>query len=134
MKKSIKLIVFMTLILFTIMAPTVKTYAETADIGGVANSANDFINTGKNPASNIIVVKADEMKGVSDLIYNVLFAVAIIVLVLWGTILGIQFITGAAEEKAEIKKALVPYVVGTIIVFSTFSIWKLVVTILQPLA
>ena len=116
------------------MAPTVKTYAATADIGGVANSANDFINTGKNPASNIIVVKADEMKGVSDLIYNVLFAVAIIVLVLWGTILGIQFITGAAEEKAEIKKALVPYVVGTIIVFSTFSIWKLVVTILQPLA
>ena len=90
----------MTLILFTIMAPTVKTYAATADIGGVANSANDFINTGKNPASNIIVVKADEMKGVSDLIYNVLFAVAIIVLVLWGTILGIQFITGAAEEKS----------------------------------
>lgn len=134
MKKSIKLIVFITLILFTIMAPTVKTYAATADIGGVVNSANDFINTGKNPSNTTIVVDPNETKGVSNLIYNVLFAVAIIVLVLWGTILGIQFITGAAEEKAEIKKGLVPYVVGAIIIFSAFSIWKLVLTVLQPLA
>ena len=37
---------------------------------------------------------------------------------------------GGAEEKANIKEVLVPYVVGCIVIFGAFAIWKLIVTIL----
>ena len=37
----------------------------------------------------------------------------------------------SAEEKAEVKKMLIPYIVGCIVVFGGFGIWKLVVNILQ---
>ncbi len=41
--------------------------------------------------------------------------------------------TSSIEEKAEAKKLLVPYVVGCVMVFGGFAIWKLVVTILQSI-
>ena len=36
----------------------------------------------------------------------------------------------SVEEKANIKEVLVPYVVGCIVIFGAFAIWKLIVTIL----
>ena len=36
-----------------------------------------------------------------------------------------------AEGKAQIKELLVPYIVGCIVVFGAFAIWKLLVTILS---
>ena len=38
---------------------------------------------------------------------------------------------GSVEEKADIKGLLIPYIVGCIIIFGAFAIWKLVVDILQ---
>ena len=35
------------------------------------------------------------------------------------------------EGKVEAKQLLVPYVVGCVMIFGGFGIWKLVVTILQ---
>ena len=43
--------------------------------------------------------------------------------------MGIKFMIGSVEEKAEIKAALVPFVIGCIVVFGAFGIWKIVVTI-----
>ena len=48
-----------------------------------------------------------------------------------GAILGIKLMISGIDEKAEVKKLLIPYVVGCIIIFGGFGIWKLVVTILQ---
>ena len=48
-----------------------------------------------------------------------------------GGIIGIKLMISSASEKAEAKKLLVPYVVGCVVVFGGFGIWKLVVTILQ---
>lgn len=64
------------------------------------------------------------------MLYNALLIIGIIIAVIVGAILGIKFMMGSVGEKADIKKLLVPYVVGCIIVFGAFGIWKLVVTIL----
>ena len=42
---------------------------------------------------------------------------------------GIKLIKEAVEEKAKIKELMVPYIVGCIVMFSAFTIWKIVVTI-----
>ena len=36
---------------------------------------------------------------------------------------------GSAEEKAQIKDALIPFIIGCIIVFGAFGIWKIFVNI-----
>ena len=55
----------------------------------------------------------------------------LVLAVIIGIILGIQFMTGSVEQKAKVKDALVPYIAGCIIIFGAFGIWKLVVTILR---
>ena len=55
--------------------------------------------------------------------------VAICVAVIIGAIIGVQFITGSIEGKAKIKEALVPYIIGCIVVFGAFFIWKTLVNI-----
>ena len=60
---------------------------------------------------------------------GVLFAIIVAVFV--GAILGIQFIIGGATAKAEIQKALPPYLIGCAVAFGAFFIWKIVVIILQ---
>ena len=51
--------------------------------------------------------------------------------VIIGMVIGIQFMTASVEEKAKIKESLVPYVVGCVVVFGAFGIWKLAVTVLS---
>lgn len=48
-----------------------------------------------------------------------------------GTILGIQFMVASAEDKAKVKEAIVPYVVGCIVIFGAFTIWGTAVNIGQ---
>jgi hypothetical protein len=54
-------------------------------------------------------------------------AVAIII----GLVLGIQFMVGSVEQKAKVKDSLLPYIIGCIVIFGAFGIWKLVLTILE---
>lgn len=86
--------------------------------------ADEFTNEGSSQ------IDATELQNFSNMLYNALLIIGIIIAVIVGAILGIKFMMGSVGEKADIKKLLVPYVVGCIIVFGAFGIWKLVVTIL----
>ena len=55
----------------------------------------------------------------------------IIVAVLVGAILGIQFMTAGIDKKVEVKQALFPYIVSCVVMFGAFGIWKLMVMILN---
>ena len=50
-----------------------------------------------------------------------------------GTIIGIQFMMASAEEKAKVKEALIPYVVGCAVIFGAFTIWSIAVNIGQDI-
>ena len=94
----------------------------------VIKSGDDFIKDGASDSSEI---KQDKLDDTVDKVYNAVLTLGIILTVLIGAILGIKFMVGGAEEKANIKEVLVPYVVGCIVIFGAFAIWKLVVTILS---
>ena len=72
-----------------------------------------------------------EIANVGKSIVGILQTVGIILSVIVLIILGIKYMMGSAEEKADIKGLLIPYIVGCVIIFGSFAIWKLVVTILQ---
>lgn len=50
-----------------------------------------------------------------------------------GTFIGIQFMVASAEDKAKVKEALVPYIIGCAVVFGAFTVWSIAVNIGQDI-
>lgn len=106
--------------------PEVSTSTSDGGIDDVLNDGESFINSGNEEKINIT-----ELQSFSKNIYNILFTIGIVVAVITGIVIGIKYMLGSVEEKADIKGLLIPYIVGCIIIFGAFAIWKLVVDILQ---
>ena len=64
-------------------------------------------------------------------VYNILLTIGIIVSLVWGVVLGIKFIFGSMEGKAQIKKQLIPYIIWVCVIFGSFIIWSIVVNTFQ---
>lgn len=91
----------------------------------IMDSAESFLETGADEG----VINEEALKSTSDYLYNILLTVAIALAVIVGAIIGIQFMIGSVEEKAKVKETLIPYIIGIFIIFASFTIWKIVVSI-----
>ena len=74
-------------------------------------------------------INQDNLKTLSGFLYNVLLSAGVVIAVIVAVVLGIQFMIGGAEGQAKVKEMLIPFVVGCVIVFGGFGIWKLALTI-----
>lgn len=101
------------------------TYVQAFSWGDVFGSADNFVEIGSSGSE----IDAGEVKKISDTIYNTLLTIGIVLSVIIGAVLGIKFMVSSVDEKAQIKEALIPYVVGCVVVFGAFGIWKLVMVI-----
>ena len=130
MKKSIimKFLIIICLILTIFIFNTNYVFA----ISDIISGADDFIKDGVKDDSPVIT--DDRLEEMSDLLYNSLLIIAIVIAVIVGLVIAIQFMTGSVSQKAKIKETLIPYVAGCIVIFGAFGIWKLVVTILSSTA
>ena len=102
-----------------------KNLSSEKSLEDMVNDADSFVNTGTAQYDQ------ESMQNFSKTIYNIMFTIGIFAAVIVGGVIGIRLMISSASEKAEAKKLLVPYVVGCVVVFGGFGIWKLVVTILQ---
>lgn len=130
MKKYKKLLINVMaifIIVFNLFIPN----AYAGPLQDIMNRAEGFVNNGENGGN---VINDDALKEGSNTLYNVLLVIGIAVAFIWGIVLGIQFITGSLGEKADVKKNLIVYIIGCIIIFGAFGIWKLLLQLLQPLA
>jgi len=100
-------------------------YGESID--EVMENANSFVSIG-----NTEITQSD-LQNFSQIVYNIILSIGIVTAVLVGALLGIRFMTSGVEEKAETKALLVPYLIGCVVVFGAFAIWKLGVTVFQIL-
>lgn len=129
MKKYKKLLInimVIFIILFNLFIPN----AYAGPLQDIMNRAEGFVNNGENGGN---VINNDALKEGSNTLYNVLLVIGIAVAFIWGIVLGIQFVTGSLGEKADVKKNLIVYVIGCIIIFGAFGIWKLLLQLLEPL-
>lgn len=95
----------------------------------IISGANDFISTGEQEVKNGNTIEQGELVNTSNDIYNIVLAIAMVVAVAVGIVLGIKFMTSGVDEQAKIKEMLVPYVAGCIVVFGSIGIWKLAVNV-----
>lgn len=129
--KTFKIIISM-LIIFIIISNVTVTFAD-SDIDDISPSqifsgADSFLEAGTGTNA---VLDDTSFKEVSNVIYNILLTVGIVAAVIVGLIIGIRMMIGSSTQKAETKELLIPYIVGCVVIFGAFGIWKLVVEILN---
>ena len=64
------------------------------------------------------VAGTEKVKTVGNQIVGIIQTVGVIASVIILMILGIKYMMGSAEEKAEYKKTMIPYIIGAVILFA----------------
>ena len=118
-KKIFICIIFIAFILCVFVSHT--TYAKS-----IIAQGTEFLQEGESVNKKINTAK---LKETSEYITNHLIIIGIIIAVVVAMILGIQFMVASADEKAKVKESVLPFIVGCIVIFGAFTIWKTVVKI-----
>lgn len=130
MKKVSQIIVKILLILMIFQIAFIQTPKSQATgfIDDIISSGDNFVNEGKaqEQPMNGVQVKIEISK-----VYNILLSIGVILSVIVGAILGLKYLFGSIDEKADTKQLLIPYVIGCIVVFGAFGIWRLIITLLS---
>ena len=88
---------------------------------------DDFINSSTDQQ---IFNEEAQKEGVSQL-YFIALGVGIVAAIIIGIILGIEFIVSGVDGQAKIKEKFLPYVIGCVVIFGAFGIWKIAVDVVQ---
>lgn len=123
MKNTIKKIFI--LLTFLCVIP-IRSLAATA-VDDVVSDGDIFLNKGSEVNT---VINETELQNFSSDVYNLILSIGMVIAVVVGMVLGIQFMISSVEEKAKIKEILVAYFIGCAVLFGAFTIWKIVIGIL----
>ena len=106
-----------------------KTYAASAGIGGIVNQ------TIKSPSVNPDYYKPDSSDTAqgAEKVAEIGNTIIGTIQILGSIALGIKYMMGSVEEKAEYKKTMMPYVIGAIMVFGITNILSIIVSIASNL-
>ena len=108
MKKTNKIIIALCIV-FSILAIGVMSYAT--DAGSVLSSLNGSANVSTSGITNL-----------GNSIIAVVRIVGVIIAVVILLVLGIKYMMGSAEEKADYKKSMIPYIIGAVLIFASTTI------------
>ena len=101
---------------------------EQVGVDDILSDSENFVENG-----DASVINQNRLENISGTFYNIFFTVGVAVAVITGMVIGIKYMTGSVEEKANYKQRLVPYLIGCIVVFGGFGIWKLIVSIVSAI-
>ena len=94
-------------------------------IAGVVFAAPDIDKT----IGDIDGAKAGDTTKVTNIggkIINIIQVVGIVVAIAVVLIIGIKYMTGSVEQKAEYKKVMIPYIIGAVLLVAGTSIVKVI--------
>lgn len=124
MKRILRKAIFIMIILILLFSIDTEVFA----LGQVIQDGDSFIGAadGSGTAGRI---NQTSLQNLSGYLYNILLSGGVIIAVIVATVLGIQFMLGGAEGQAKVKEMLIPFIIGCIVVFGGFGIWKLAINI-----
>ncbi len=97
-------------------------------IDDVINASENFVSQGEDSK-----VSANNLQSFSAIFYNILLTIGVACVVITGMVIGIKYMIGSVEEKANYKQMLWPYLIGSIVTLSAFGLWKIVIEIMRIL-
>lgn len=113
MKKASKIIVALCVILMIVTI-------------GITSFADDFVKPSDFDGGSITGDKAQGIKDFGGQIVAVVRTVGVLIAVVILLILGIKYMVGSAEEKADYKKSMIPYLVGAVLIFAASAVTGIV--------
>lgn len=118
MKKSIKIIsiLLIALMMIAIVTPV------------FADTKSNVTFSPKNVTPQATENEAKAIGDVGNSITGIIRIVGSIIAVVILIVLGIKYMMGSAEEKAEYKKTLFPYIVGAVLIFAASNLAYIVYT------
>ena len=123
--KIISVIIISILLIFNI-----PIYSNAFD--EILSAGRDFINEGNSGTSGTGITLTDKeskIKEISNTVSSILLTIALGATVISGVVMGINFAMQSVEDKAKIKESMLPWIVGIIVSFGAYGIWKLVMGI-----
>lgn len=117
-KKNIIFKILVIIMILLIMV--IPNYCYSADLG--LGDLNQY--EGTNPGSTKLESKA-------NVIFSGLRNIGIVLSVIILIIIGIKYMLGSVEEKANYKETLVPYLIGTVLLFTGSLIPELIYKFMQ---
>ena len=129
--KQISLTIIKVLLIILIMNLIFMPKSEASAWGEIFEEGDKFLEEGKKQESPI---SGENAKTQINQIYNIFFSLGVVITVLVGAILGIKYMFGSIEEQVKVKETLFPYLIGCIVIFSAFAIWKIVINILAKIS
>ena len=138
-KFFLKIIIIFSILQLLIYPVYSLPVVKAVDWGEVITSSDDWLQKGRQTVTGEQSASQDkyspvyqsDIKKASDTIFNTLLIAAVVISVIVGGILGIQFMLASVEDKAKIKEALVPYVLGCVVAFGAIGIWGIFVKLLN---
>ena len=108
------------------MKKQVKIIANIVFGAGIINSlSGDKTNT---------ITNSSSMTDLGGQIIGAIQIIGIIIAIVVLLVLGIKYMVGSAEEKAEYKKTMMPYVVGALLIFAASTIVNVLYTVINNAA
>ncbi len=122
-----KVISFLLIFVIMLFMNSTYIYADSM-LGDSISSGKSFIQSAKESMST---EQEKSLKETSSSVYNTLLMISFVVVAIIGIILGIKFMMAGVEEKADVKKSLIVFVIGTCVTYGAFAIWQALVTLLN---
>lgn len=97
-----------------------------ATISNVVLAAPDLSGTIDKIGQGNSNASADKVVELGATIVTIMQTVGVVVAVVILLVIGIKYMIGSAEEKAEYKKTMIPYIVGAILIFASTTIVNVV--------
>lgn len=107
-----------------------KEQEQKTNWGDIFTTGDDFIKKGSDAQSTI---DEEQLRNEASSIFKILTTIGITLSVIIGGILGIKFMMASAEDKAQIKEMLIPYIVGCVVIYGAVTIWMIVVKVLEQI-
>ena len=123
--RVISKIIILLFVILTMFSTTVNAIGWT----DIINQGDKFLNLGKeqNADKNNEIINKTDLIIFNNNLYNIAFLLGVVLSVIIGAVLGIQIMMGSIEEQVKAKEALIPYVIGCLVIFGAFIIWKIII-------
>lgn len=120
-----KIKALLTIIIIVCLIFGLPIYSKAFSVDDIIGDAQGFISEGDGSAA----VNQGQLEKLSDTVSGVLLSIAVIVTFISIAVMGVQFAVQTVEDKAKVKEAMVPWIIGILISFGAFGIWKFIMNI-----
>lgn len=132
-KRKSALIILVLIILSTFILIAIPSYSYA--IPAVPDDTYTDTDPTRNPdyykPGSINKDDTEKITGKANQIIGAIVTVGTVVSVITLAILGIKYMLGSVEEKAEYKKSMMPYLIGAVLLFASSTIVNIIAKIMQ---